>query len=89
MAGRSQDARTREYDCDGDARKGLTEQAEGEESGSATVVIGLIGSRSHNSSVVTSNPNKRITPRALTQPEDWKERQSGMQAHLAADADAG
>ena len=56
--GRSRDARTWEFYCDSDARNALTEQAEREESGSATAVIGLIRSCS-NSKVMTPNPNKR------------------------------
>lgn len=59
MTGRSRDARAWEFYCDSDARNALTEQAEHEESGSATVAIGLIRSRSNNSKVMTSNPNKR------------------------------
>ena len=59
MTGRSRDARSWEFYCDSDARNALTEQAEREESGSATAVIGLIRSRSNNSKVMTPNPNKR------------------------------
>ncbi|CAD6591702.1 MAG: hypothetical protein ASARMPREDX12_005382 [Alectoria sarmentosa] len=59
MTGRSRDARTWEFYCDNDARNALTEQAEREESGSATAAIGLIRSRSNNSKVMTPNPNKR------------------------------
>ena len=59
MAGRSRDARTWEFYCDSDARNALTEQAELEESGSATAAIGLIKSRSNASKVMTPNPNKR------------------------------
>ena len=59
MTGRSRDSRSWEFYCDSDARNALTEQAEREESGSATAVIGLIRSRSNNSKVMTLNPNKR------------------------------
>lgn len=59
MTGRSRDARTWEFYCDSDARNALTEQAEREESGSATAVIGLIRSRSSNGKAMTCNPNKR------------------------------
>lgn len=59
MTGRSRDARTWEFYCDSDARNALTEQAELEESGSATAAIGLIRSRSNTSKVMTPNPNKR------------------------------
>lgn len=59
MTGRSRDSRSWEFYCDSDARNALTEQAEREESGSATAVIGLIRSRSNNSKVMTPNPNKR------------------------------
>lgn len=59
MTGRSRDARTWEFYCDSDARNALTEQAEREEKGSATAVIGLIRSQSNNSKVMTPNPNKR------------------------------
>jgi len=59
MAGRSRDARTWEFYCDSDARNALTEQAEREESGSATAAISLIRSRSQNNKVMTPNPNKR------------------------------
>ena len=59
MTGRSRDARTWEFYCDSDARNALTEQAERDESGSAAAVIGLIRSRTNNSTVMTSNPNKR------------------------------
>ena len=59
MTGRSRDARTWEFYCDSDARNALTEQAEREESGSATAVIGLMRSCSNSSKVMTSNPNKR------------------------------
>ena len=58
MTGRSRDARTWEFYCDSDARNALTEQAEREESGSATAAIGLIRSCS-NSKVMNPNPNKR------------------------------
>ena len=59
MSGRSRDARTWEFYCDSDARNALTEQAEREESGSATAVIGLIRSCSNHSKVMSPNPNKR------------------------------
>lgn len=59
MTGRSRDARTWEFYCDSDARNALTEQAEREESGSATAVIGLIRSQSNNGKAMTPNPNKR------------------------------
>ena len=59
MTGRSRDARTWEFYCDSDARNALTEQAEREERGSATAVIGLIRSCSNSSKLLTSNPNKR------------------------------
>ncbi|KAF6230323.1 hypothetical protein HO133_004663 [Letharia lupina] len=59
MTGRSRDARTWEFYCDSDARNALTEQAEREESGSATAAIGLIRSQSNNNKVMTPNPNKR------------------------------
>ena len=59
MTGRSRDARTWEFYCDSDARNALTEQAEREESGSATAVIGLIRSCSNSSKIMTPNPNKR------------------------------
>lgn len=59
MTGRSRDARTWEFYCDSDTRNALTEQAELEESGSATAAIGLIRSRSNASKVMTPNPNKR------------------------------
>lgn len=57
MTGRSQDARTWEFYCDSDARNALTEQAEQEQSGSATGAIGLIRSRSNRA--LSANPNKR------------------------------
>lgn len=59
MTGRSRDARTWEFYCDSDARNALTEQAEREESGSATAAIGLIRSCSNNNKVMTAIPNKR------------------------------
>ena len=59
MTGRSRDARTWEFYCDSDARNALTEQAEREESGSATAAIGLIRSQSNNSKIMAPNPNKR------------------------------
>ena len=57
--GRSRDARTWEFYCDKDARDALTEQAEREESGSATAVIALIKSNSSTSKAVTTKSNKR------------------------------
>lgn len=57
MTGRSRDARTWEFYCDSDARNALTEQAEQEQSGSATGAIGLIRSRSNRA--LSANPNKR------------------------------
>ena len=60
MTGRSRDARTWEFYCDSDARNALTEQAEREERGSATAVIGLMRSCSNSSKqLLTPNPNKR------------------------------
>ena len=59
ITGRSRDARTWEFYCDSDARNALTEQAEREESGSATAAIELIRSHCNNTKVMTSNPNKR------------------------------
>lgn len=59
MTGRSWDSRTWEFYCDSDARNALTEQAEREESGSATAAISLIRSCSQNKKVMTVNPNKR------------------------------
>ena len=59
MTGRSRDSRTWEFYCDSDARNALTEQAEREESGSATAAISLIRSCSRNKKVMASNPNKR------------------------------
>lgn len=59
ITGRSRDARTWEFYCDSDARNALTEQAEREERGSATAVIGLIRSCSNSSKLLTTNPNKR------------------------------
>jgi len=71
MAGRSRDARTWEFYCDSDARNALTEQAEREESGSATAAISLIRSLSQNNKVMTPNPNKR---NAHTQKPDFTKR---------------
>ena len=59
MTGRSRDARTWEFYCDSDARNALTEQAEREESGSATAAISLIRSCSRNRKVMTPSSNKR------------------------------
>ena len=71
MSGRSRDARTWEFYCDSDARNALTEQAELEESGSATAAIGLIRSHSNKSKTITPNLNKRI---AQTQKSDSAKR---------------
>ena len=57
--GRSRDARTWEFYCDKDARDALTEQAEREESGSATAAIALIKSNSNTSKAITVKSNKR------------------------------
>ena len=57
--GRSRDARTWEFYCDKDARDALTEQAEREESGSATAAIALIKSNSNSNKAVTVKSNKR------------------------------
>ena len=57
--GRSRDARTWEFYCDGTARDALTKQAEREESGSATAAIGLLRSSSSNQRPLIANPNKR------------------------------
>ena len=59
VTGRSRDARTWEFYCDKDARDALTEQAEREESGSATAVIALIKSNSNQSKAVATKSNKR------------------------------
>lgn len=59
MAGRSRDARTWEFYCDSDTRNALTEQAQLEETGSATAAISLIRSCSDNRKLMTSNANKR------------------------------
>jgi hypothetical protein len=48
MFGRSRDARTWEFYCDGDAREALSAQAENENRGSAVGAIKLIRSHSHN-----------------------------------------
>ena len=45
MSGRSRGARTWEFYCDSDARNALTEQAEREESGSATAAFEMIRSQ--------------------------------------------
>lgn len=57
VTGRSRDARTWEFYCDGDKHDALTEQAEREQSGSAIGPIGLIRSRSTQAMV--QNTNKR------------------------------
>ena len=59
MTGRSRDSRTWEFYCDSDVRNALTEQAEREESGSATAAISLIRTCSQNKKTLTPNPNKR------------------------------
>ncbi|KAL9128999.1 MAG: hypothetical protein Q9217_002433 [Psora testacea] len=58
-AGRSRDTRTWEFYCDSDARNALTEQAEGEERGSAAAAIDLIRSHSQSNRILTPNSNKR------------------------------
>jgi hypothetical protein len=55
--GRSRDARTWEFCCDGDARDELTTQAERESNGSAVAAISLL--RSTSNSALKSNTNKR------------------------------
>ena len=57
--GRSRDARTWEFYCDKDTRDALTEQAEREESGSATAAIALIKSNSNVSRMLAVKSNKR------------------------------
>ena len=57
--GRSRDARTWQFYCDKDARDALTEQAEREESGSATAAIALIKSTSNASKAMALKSNKR------------------------------
>ncbi|KAK4694763.1 hypothetical protein P7C71_g2872, partial [Lecanoromycetidae sp. Uapishka_2] len=59
MTGRSRDARTWEFYCDSEVRNALTEQAEREESGSATAAISLIRSHSNKAKAMTPNLNKR------------------------------
>lgn len=60
VAGRSRDARTWEFYCDSDVRNALTEQAELQESGSATAVISLIRSHSNKAKAMVPNLNKRL-----------------------------
>jgi hypothetical protein len=60
--GRSQDARTWELCCDGEARDELTAQAENESSGSAVAAISLI--RSASNAALKPNANKRNAPAA-------------------------
>lgn len=57
VTGRSRDARTWEFYCEGDTRDALTEQAEREQSGSAIGPISLIRSRSNKA--MAQNTNKR------------------------------
>lgn len=57
--GRSRDARTWEFYCDKDARDALTEQAEREESGSATAAIALIKTNSNVNKAIAIKSNKR------------------------------
>ena len=59
MTGRSRDSRAWEFYCDSDVRNALTEQAEREETGSATAAISLIRSCSQKKKTMTPNPNKR------------------------------
>ena len=59
MTGRSRDSRTWEFYCDSDARNALTEQAEREESGSATAAINLIRTNSRKKQIVASMSTKR------------------------------
>lgn len=58
--GRSQDARSWELCCDGEARDELTAQAENESSGSAVAAISLI--RSASNAALKPNVNKRNAP---------------------------
>jgi hypothetical protein len=58
-SGRSRDARTWEFCCDGEPRDELTTQAENESSGSAVAAISLI--RSTSGSALKTNSNKRNT----------------------------
>lgn len=71
LTGRSRDARTWEFYCDSDVRNALTEQAEREESGSATAAISLIRSHSNKAKAMTPNLNKR---NAQTQKPDSTKR---------------
>lgn len=59
VTGRSRDARTWEFYCEGDTRDALTEQAEREQSGSAIGPIGLIRSRSKTANTSKHEPTKR------------------------------
>ena len=59
MTGRSRDTRTWEFFCDSEARNALTEQAELEESGSATATINLIRSCSQSKKTNSLTPYKR------------------------------
>ncbi|KAE8444583.1 hypothetical protein EG329_014414 [Mollisiaceae sp. DMI_Dod_QoI] len=58
--GRSRDARTWEFCCDGEVRDELTAQAENESHGSAVAAISLI--RSASNSALKPNANKRNAP---------------------------
>ncbi|KUJ22720.1 uncharacterized protein LY89DRAFT_680839 [Mollisia scopiformis] len=58
--GRSRDARTWEFCCDGEVRDELTAHAENESHGSAVAAISLI--RSASNSALKSNANKRNAP---------------------------
>lgn len=60
--GRSRDARTWEFYCDGDARAALSAQAENENNGSAVGAINLIRSQSQSAK---SKAQQRIKDRAL------------------------
>ena len=59
--GRSRDARTWEFYCDKDARDALNEQAEREESGSATAAIALIKTNNDNAKALLASANPRTT----------------------------
>lgn len=69
MPGRSRDARTWEFYCDRDARDALNEQAEREESGSATAAIALIKSNSNNAKMMMNNGVKRHTQNSTAEAE--------------------
>lgn len=58
--GRSRDARTWEFCCDGETRDELTTQAENESHGSAVAAISLL--RSSSNSALKLNSNKRNNP---------------------------